>query len=79
MDHLKWAQLLVRGLECEIDWNGLIDSLGKTVDAEELVTRLFSETLSAAAVAPNRQPGRCATVCTSSSWTPDLRATTDAL
>src|SRR5512133_2055636 len=43
VDKLKVAELHVDGFVCEINRNGLVDGFRKTIDAEELFTRLFGE------------------------------------
>src|SRR6266545_7116946 len=44
MDEVQCAELHVYGFIREIDRNGLVDGFCKTVHAEDLITRLFSET-----------------------------------
>ena len=44
MDDLKRTKLHIPGFVGEVNGNGLIKGLGKTGNAEELLTRLFSET-----------------------------------
>src|SRR5215510_6128547 len=44
VDHLKWTYTHLRCFISKINWNRLIKGFCKTVDTEELITRLFSET-----------------------------------
>src|SRR5258706_3930440 len=44
MDYFKWTDAHVHGFVGKVNGNGMVEGFGRTINVEELITRLFSET-----------------------------------
>src|SRR5258705_12648795 len=44
MDYFKWTDAHIHGFVGKVNGNGMVEGFGRTINVEELITCLFSET-----------------------------------